>query len=87
MRVLTCQGLWCILVSLRGLLSGFLMLTGQTGQVATSLLPQLNYEPVPVRVFFGVVNFRAMHSNIITQFKSACLESIHCGFLVIPCDL
>lgn len=51
------------------------------------LLPQLNYEPVPVRVFFGVVNFRAMHSNIITQFKSACLESIHCGFLVIPCDL
>lgn len=56
------------------------------GRCCFQLLPQLNCEPVPVRVFFGVVNFRAMHSNIITQFESACLESIHCGFLVILCD-
>lgn len=52
------------------------------GRCCFQLLPQLNCEPVPVGVFFGVVN-----SNIITQFESACLESIHCGFLVILCDL
>lgn len=57
------------------------------GRCCFQLLPELNCEPVPVRVFFGVVNFRAMHSNIITQLESACLESIHCGFLVILCDL
>lgn len=57
------------------------------GRCCFQFLPQLNWEPVPVRVFFGVVNFRAMHSNIITQFESACLESMHCGFLVVLCDL
>lgn len=50
------------------------------GRCCFQLLPQLNCEPVPVRVFFGVVNFRAMHSNVITRFESAW---VHCGFLVI----
>lgn len=46
------------------------------GRSCFQLLPQLNCEPVPVRVFFGAVNFRAMHSNVITQFESAWVHPL-----------